>query len=101
MRTFLIDPRLRPDNGLSERSLRPVAIGRKNWLFAGCKAGGDATGILLSLVQTCRALGADPYDHLADVLARIQGHPAKRVAELLPHRWLAAKTADAPAVTPA
>ncbi len=101
VRTFLLDPRLRPDNGLSERSLRPVAIGRKNWLFAGCKAGGDATGILLSLVQTCRALGTDPYDYLADVLARIQGHPAKRVAELLPHHWLATKTAAAQAVTPA
>ncbi len=101
VRTFLQDPRLRPDNGLSERSVRPVALGRKNWLFAGCKAGGDATGTLLSLVQTCRAIGADPYDYLADVLARIQGHPASRVAELLPHRWLAARTADAPAVTPA
>ncbi|MFZ2452080.1 MAG: IS66 family transposase [Methylovulum miyakonense] len=101
VRTFLRDPRLRPDNGLSERSLRPVAIGRKNWLFAGCKVGGDATGTLLSLVQTCRAIGADPYDYLADVLTRIQGHPASRVAELLPHRWLAAKTADVPAVTPA
>lgn len=95
VRTFLQDPRLRPDNGLSERALRPVAIGRKNWLFAGCKAGGDATGILLSLVQSCRAIGADPYDYLADVLARIQGHPANRVGELLPHRWLAAKNAIA------
>jgi hypothetical protein len=47
------------------------------------------------------AIGAAPYEYLADVLARIQGHPASRVAELLPHRWLAARTADAPAVTPA
>ncbi|MFA4944065.1 MAG: transposase [Lentisphaeria bacterium] len=101
VRTFRRDLRLPPDNGLSERSLRPVASGRKDWLFAGCKAGGDATGTRLSLVQTRRALGADPYEYLADVLARIQGHPASRVAELLPHRWLAARTADAPAAAPA
>lgn len=89
--TFLRDARLKPDNGESERALRPLAIGRKNWLFVGSQGGGDATGILLSLVQTCRAIGADPYEYLADVLARIQGHPAKRLAELLPHNWLKAK----------
>jgi len=91
VKTFLSDPRLKPDNGESERALRPVAIGRKNWLFAGCKAGGDATGTLLSLVQTCRAIGADPFEYLEDVLGRIQGHPSSRVAELLPHHWLEAR----------
>jgi transposase len=91
VKTFLSDPRLKPDNGESERALRPVAIGRKNWLFAGCKAGGDATGTLLSLVQTCRAIDVDPFEYLEDVLGRIQGHPASRVAELLPHHWLEAK----------
>lgn len=91
VKTFLSDPRLKPDNGESERALRPLAIGRKNWLFAGCKAGGDATGILLSLVQTCRAIGANPFEYLEDVLGRIQGHPASRVAELLPHHWLEAR----------
>jgi hypothetical protein len=91
VKTFLSDPRLKPDNGESERALRPVAIGRKNWLFAGCKAGGDATGTLLSLVQTCRVIGADPFEYLEDVLGRIQGHPASRVAELLPHHWLEAR----------
>jgi transposase len=91
VKTFLSDPRLKPDNGESERALRPIAIGRKNWLFAGCKAGGDATGTLLSLVQTCRAIGADPFEYLEDVLGRIQGHPASRVAELLPHHWLEAR----------
>lgn len=99
VKTFLADPRLKPDNGASERALRPVAIGRKNWLFAGCKAGGDATGILLSLVQTCRAIGADPFEYLEDVLTRIQGHPASRVAELLPHRWLEAREKAAAAHT--
>lgn len=93
VKTFLQDPRLKPDNGESERAIRPLAIGRKNWLFAGCQKGGEATGTLLSLVQNCRTLGTDPYEYLADVLARIQGHPASRVAELLPHNWLKAKAA--------
>jgi hypothetical protein len=61
LRTFLGDARLRPDNGESERAIRPLAIGRKNWLFAGSKRGGDATGILLSLIQTCRAMDIDPF----------------------------------------
>lgn len=87
LRTFLSDARLRPDNGESERALRPLAIGRKNWLFAGSKGGGDATGILLSLVQTCRAMDIDPFVYIEDVLRRINGHPAHRLDELLPGNW--------------
>jgi len=92
VRTFLEDARLRPDNGESERAIRPLAIGRRNWLFAGSKAGGDATGILLSLVQTCRAVGVEPFVYLEDVLRRINGHPACRVGELMPHNWTKADT---------
>jgi hypothetical protein len=87
VRTFLEDARLRPDNGESERAIRPLAIGRKNWLFAGSRTGGDATGILLSLVQTCRAVGVEPFAYLEDVLRRVNGHPAARIAELLPQNW--------------
>jgi len=87
VRTFLEDARLKPDNGESERAIRPLAIGRRNWLFAGSKTGGDATGILLSLVQTCRAVGVEPFAYLEDVLRRVNGHPAARIAELLPHNW--------------
>jgi hypothetical protein len=92
VRTFLGDARLRPDNGESERALRPLTIGRKNWLFAGSENGGDATGILLSLVQSCRVLGIDPLVYLEDVLRRINGHPACRIAELLPHNWQKAES---------
>jgi transposase len=92
VRTFLGDARLRPDNGESERAIRPLAIGRKNWLFAGSKTGGDATGILLSLVQTCRAVGVEPFAYLEDVLRRVNGHPAARIDELLPHNWAKADT---------
>jgi len=87
LRTFLADARLKPDNGTSERAIRPLTIGRKNWLFAGSKRGGDATGILLSIVQSCRVLDIEPFRYLDDVLRRIQGHPANRLDELLPHNW--------------
>lgn len=94
LKTFLYDARLKPDNGESERALRPLSIGRKNWMFAGSQAGGDATGILLSLVQSCRILDIDPLEYLTDVLTRINGHMAHRVHELLPHNWLAARKAN-------
>lgn len=87
LKRFLDHPDLRPDNGASERAIRPLAIGRKNWLFVGSENGGDATGILLSLVQSCRVLDLDPFRYLEDVLRRINGHRASRLAELLPHNW--------------
>jgi len=93
LKTFIGDARLRPDNGESERALRPLAIGRKNWLFAGSENGGDATGILLSLVQSCRVLDIEPFEYLTDVLKRVNGHMASRVHELLPHNWQAARLA--------
>lgn len=92
VRTFLGDARLKPDNSESERALRPLAVGRKNWLFAGSERGGDATGILLSLAQSCRVLGIDPLVYFEDVLRRINGHPACRIAELLPHNWKKAES---------
>jgi len=92
VRTFIEDARLKPDNAESERAIRPLAIGRKNWLFAGSERGGDATGILVSLVQTCRAVGVEPFAYLEDVLRRVNGHPACRVAELLPHNWTKAES---------
>jgi hypothetical protein len=61
-------------------------------MFAGSKTGGDATGILLSLVQTCRAVGVEPFAYLEDVLRRVNGHPAARIAEPLPHNWARAES---------
>lgn len=94
LRTFLGDARLKPDNGTSERAIRPLAIGRRNWMFAGSKRGGDATGILLSLIQSCRVLDIDPVVYIEDVLRRINGHPANHVADLLPHNWRNARETD-------
>jgi transposase len=75
------------DNGACERAFKPVALGRKNWLFAGSDKGGETAAILMSLCTTCKNLGIDPQAYLRDVLDRISTHPAKRIAELLPDRW--------------
>ena len=81
------DGRLGLDNNPAERALRGVAIGRKNYLFAGSDAGGRRAAAMYSLVETAKLNGINPQAYLADVLARIAGHPAKRVAELLPWNW--------------
>jgi transposase len=93
------DGRLSIDNNVSERALRRVAVGRKNWLFAGSDAGGRTAAVLYSLVATCREHGIDPFVYLRDVLLRIVTHPASRLDELLPDRWRAEllKSLDAPA----
>ena len=75
------------DNNASERAVKPVALGRKNWLFVGSEGGGRTAAILFSLTSTCRALKIDPFTYLRDVLDRVCTHPARRVAELLPDRW--------------
>lgn len=91
--------RLSIDNNVSERALRRVAIGRRNWLFAGSDAGGRTAAVLYTLVATCREHGLDPFLYLRDVLLRIVTHPASRLDELLPDNWKAAllKSLDAPA----
>ena len=75
------------DNGACERGFKPVAIGRRNWLFAGSDQGGETAAVLMSLCTTCKSLGIDPQAYLHDVLDRISTHPAKRIEELLPDRW--------------
>ena len=89
LKTFLQDPRLEPDNGESERSIRPMTIGRKNWLFIGSKNGGDATAIWASIIQTCRANDVDPFEYISETLRKINGHPANKIQELLPHNFKA------------
>ncbi len=91
LQNYLKHPDARLDNNVSERGIRPLTIGRKNWLFFGSEDGGRAAATILSLVQTCRNLSINPQEYLEDVLRRIMGHPAKRIIELLPDKWLAAK----------
>jgi transposase len=75
------------DNNLSERVLRIVAIGRKNWMFAGSDAGAERTAVIYSLVATCKLSHIDPFAYLRDVLDRVSTHPASRIAELTPSGW--------------
>jgi hypothetical protein len=81
------DGRLALDNNPAERALRCVAIGRKNYLFAGSDAGGRRAAALYSLIESAKLNGLNTQHYLADVLARIADHPARRIAELLPWNW--------------
>ncbi len=76
------------DNNASENALRTVALGRKNFLFVGHDEAGAGLAGLYSLVATCQANGVNPEAYLADVLLRVQSHPAARIDELLPDRWM-------------
>ena len=81
------------DNGACERAFKPVALGRKNWLFAGSDNGGQTAAVLMSLCTTCKNLGINPEAYLRDVLDRISTHPARLIEELLPDRWQALRQA--------
>jgi transposase len=82
------------DNNASERSLRRVALGRKNYLFVGDVAAGMSIAGLYTLVATCEARGINPFAYLADVIPRVQDHPKRRLDELLPGPWLHAHGRD-------
>ncbi len=85
---FLEDTRLSLDNNPSEQALRKVALGRKNYLFVGHDEAGDNLAGLMSLLATCEENGVNPEAYVADVLMRVQHHPASQLDELLPHRWV-------------
>jgi transposase len=85
---FLDDGRLSPDNNLCERQLRDIALGRKNFLFAGSHEAAHRTAALYSLLRTCQQHGVPPLPYLTDVLRKLaQGWPNHRLDELLPDRW--------------
>jgi transposase len=92
---FVQDGRLRPDNNGAESQLRAVAVGRKNWLFAGRMAGAQRAAVLYSLIQSCRLANVEPFAYLKDVLVRVATHPQAHIAELTPKAW--AKTFAPPA----
>lgn len=75
------------DNSVSERVIKLVALGRKNWLFSGSDAGAQRAAILYSLIASCKLCGIDPFVYLRDVLERINTHPASRIDELTPPQW--------------
>jgi transposase len=77
------------DNNHLERQIKPWKLGAKNWLFVGSELAGQRAAVVMSLVQSAKLNGLDPWAYLRDVLARIHGHPSSRIDELLPHRWKA------------
>ncbi len=85
------DGDLEIDNNGAERSLRGVAVGRKNWLFFGSDNGGRTAAVLSSFITTCKRLHVDPFAYLRDIFHRISTHPASRLAELLPDNWKTAR----------
>jgi transposase len=84
---FLDDGRLCMSNNAAERALRGIAVGRHNWTFAGSDQGGERAAAIYTLIETAKLNGIDPQAWLADVLARLPDHPAKRIGELLPWNW--------------
>lgn len=85
---FLADGRVAIDNNPAERALRPIGIGRKNWLFAGADTGAETLARAMTVIETAKLNGLDPLAYLADILDRIHDHKINRLDELLPWNWV-------------
>jgi len=81
------DGHLSIDNNAAERAIRPLALGRKNWMFAGSDLGGQRAATIYSLIETCKLNNINPYHYLQDVLSRIADHPNHQIEELIPYNW--------------
>jgi hypothetical protein len=84
------DGDLEIDNNGAERSLRCIAVGRRNWMFYGSDNGGHTAAVITTLTATCKRLHIDPFSYLRDIFERISAHPFNRLEELLPDQWKAA-----------
>ena len=89
---YLDDGALPIDNGAAERAIRAVALGRRNWLFAGGDEGGHRAALFYSIFATCQSVGVEPFAYVTDVLRRVQRTPVSQVHELTPRRWAAARS---------
>ena len=89
LRPYLDHGFLEADNHSAERSIRPIALGRKNYLFVGSEGGGKSAAIAYTLIETAKLNGVDPQGWLTDVLGRIADHKITRIDELLPWRYAA------------
>jgi hypothetical protein len=84
---YVDDPILEIDNNISERTLRMVAVGRKNWMFAGSETGAQRAAIIYSLVASCKLNNIDPFAYFRDVLEKVTTYPASKIDDLLPSNW--------------
>jgi hypothetical protein len=87
LQRYVDDGRLGIDNDRAENQVRIVAVGRKNWLFAGSFEGARRAALLCSLVQSCKLIDVPPFAYLKDVLLRIATHPHRFIDQLTPRRW--------------
>jgi transposase len=94
LEVFLADPNVPIDTNHLERALRPIPMGRKNWLFCWTEVGAEKVGQTQSLLATCVLHDVDPYTYLVDILQRVDTHPFSRVDELTPRRWKELFAAD-------
>jgi transposase len=84
------------DNNASENAMRPIAVGRKNWLFCGSDNGGRTAATWMSLTASCKGRDVEPFAYLRDVIGRVSTHPNSRIADLLPDLWKPAESTDPP-----
>jgi hypothetical protein len=84
---YLDDGQLPIDNNHIENTIRPIALGKKNWLFAGSQRAGKRAAAIMSLIQSAKMNGIDPYEYIKDVLERLPTHKNHLIHELLPHNW--------------
>ena len=90
---FATDALVPIDNNAAERAVRPIALGRKNWLFVGSRQAGERAAALMTLIESAKLCGLDPWAYLRDVFAKLPTWPNRRLQELLPHRWVGASSA--------
>jgi transposase len=93
--TFLDDGAVPIDNNAAENAIRPLAVGRKNWLFVGSQLAGERAAVLMSLIESAKLNGHDPWAYLKDVFERLPTLKNRDLAQLLPHNWRARGDADA------
>lgn len=87
MTRYTTDGRLEMSNNAAERAIRPLTLGRKNYLFAGSDSGGHRAAKMYTIIETAKMNGLDPEAYLRDVFARIADHKINRIDELLPWNW--------------
>lgn len=87
LRVFLSNPEVPLDTNHVERAIRPIPMGRKNWLFCWTELGAEHVAVMQSLISTCKLHGIDPYVYLTDVLQRISIHPNAQIEQLTPRLW--------------